>query len=113
MPHITLEYSDNLSKLDVSELLKALHDGLAGHGIDKSRIKTRAHALRHYIVGDKGTNGQMAHITVLLLEGREVSVKKAYGDALYELAKDQIHTTHPTCAVTLEIRDMNKDTYYM
>lgn len=113
MPHITLEYSGNLSGLDVPALLTALHDGLAGLGIDKGRIKTRAVALEHYVVGNKGAEGQMAHITLLLLAGRTVETRKTYGDTLYTLAKDHIHAIHPHCAVTLEIHEMDRDTYYM
>ncbi len=52
-------------------------------------------------------------MTLLLLEGRDVATKKQYGDALHKIAKDHVESELPNAAVTLEIRDMNKDTYYL
>lgn len=111
MPHIIVEYSQNLeSQIDVPNLLHDLHQSLAAEGIDKARIKTRGIALNHAVVGDDGADGDMMHATLLLLEGRDVQTKKQYGDALYA-AMNKCATNG--CAVTLEIRDMVKDSYYM
>ncbi len=111
MPHIIIEYSKNLeSQADVSALVHGLHDVLAAQGIDKARIKSRAVAVNHAVVGDKGADGVMAHTTLLLLEGRDVATKKQYGDALYKVMQD---SAPEGCSLTLEIRDMIKDTYYM
>ena len=110
MPHIILEYSNTVADVDIPALVNTLHDALAAQGIDKARIKTRAIKIDDFAVGDQGVQGQMLHATLLLLEGRDLATKKSYGDPLYEA----MNAAAPTdCAVTLEIRDMNKDTYYM
>lgn len=111
MPHIIVEYSQNLeSQTDIPNLLHDLHQSLAAEGIDKARIKTRGIALNHAVVGDEDADDDMMHATLLLLEGRDVPTKKQYGDALYAV----MNKSAPNgCAVTLEIRDMSKDTYYM
>lgn len=109
MPHIIVEYSNAL-EAEMPTLLPRLHDGLAAQGIDKARIKTRGIAVSHPVVGDQGGDGQMMHATLLLLEGRDIPTKKQYGEALKaELDK----FAPPGCAVTLEVRDMVADTYYM
>src|SRR5262245_28273489 len=113
MPHIIVEYSDNLTGLNLAGLLDGLHEGLAGAGVDKARIKTRAVKLTDYVVADKGSTGEMVHVTLLILEGRDLATKKKLGDPLYEVAKKFAHTKYPDCKVTLEIREMSKDTYYM
>lgn len=111
MPHIIVEYSQNLeSQIDVPNLLHELHQALAAEGIDKERIKTRGIALNHAVVGDEGTDDDMMHTTLLLLEGRDIPTKKKYGDALYAVMNKCAPNGY---AVTLEIRDMSKDTYYM
>ena len=80
MPHIVLEYSKNLSeKVDVSELLTEIHGSLVSEGIDKARLKTRAIAVEHSVVGDANVDqGYMAHIELRLLEGRSKKVKNQY-----------------------------------
>ncbi|MGH1404047.1 MAG: 5-carboxymethyl-2-hydroxymuconate Delta-isomerase [Alphaproteobacteria bacterium] len=111
MPHIIVEYSKSLEpQTDVLALVNDLHEGLAAQGIDKARIKSRAIAVDHVVVGDKGADGVMAHATLLLLEGRDIATKKQYGDVLYEVMKA---AAPQGCSVTLEVRDMVKDTYYM
>ncbi|MGH1375262.1 MAG: 5-carboxymethyl-2-hydroxymuconate Delta-isomerase [Alphaproteobacteria bacterium] len=114
MPHITVEYSKNIGDIIVmSKLVEDLHESLAAQGIDKARIKTRAYACDYVVVGDQASHGHMIHATLLLLEGRDVATKKQYGDALHKTMKGYVDGVVRNCAVTLEIRDMAKDTYYM
>ena len=111
MPHIIVEYSKNLEEqIDIPNMLSGIHGALAGEGIDQSRIKTRGHAIDHAVVGDQGANGSMAHTTLLLLEGRDIPTKKQYGDAIHAVLSK---TVPQDCSITLEIRDMVKDTYYL
>ena len=76
MPHIIVEYSRELDDhIEMSDLLKTMHEALAAEGINKARIKTRGIALKHVIVGDQGAAGEMLHATLLLLEGRDIAKK--------------------------------------
>jgi 5-carboxymethyl-2-hydroxymuconate isomerase len=109
MPHIIVEYSLALDE-KIPTLLNDLHESLAASGIDKVRIKTRGIAINHSVVGLTGTDGLMMHATLLILEGRGVELKKQYADPLYDLLKK---AAPDNCAVTLEVRDMGKDTYYL
>jgi 5-carboxymethyl-2-hydroxymuconate isomerase len=111
MPHITLEYSSSLKdSRDIPAVLSSLHETLSDQGIDIARIKTRGIALDDAVVGDQGSVGQMMHATLLLLAGRDIPTKKQYGDALHNVMKD---AAPEGCAVTLEIRDMDPDSYYL
>lgn len=111
MPHIIIEHSKNLhDRVDFPSLLKNLHETLAAQGIDQSRIKTRNICLEHSIVGDHGADGMMIHTTLLLLEGRDIPTKTSYGQALYDVMKA---AAPERCAVTLEVRDMIKETYFL
>lgn len=114
MPHIIVEYSRNLGEIiEVSDLILKLHSTLADEGIDKERIKTRALACDYVAVGNHDLHGHMLHATLLLLEGRDLPTKKQYGDALHRAMSEVVDNTVKHCAVTLEIRDMDKDTYYL
>lgn len=111
MPHIIVEYSAVLeTEIDVPALLTDLHEALAAQGIDIARIKTRGLKIDHAVIGDDGADGKMLHATLLLLEGRDLPTKKQYGDPIYAAMTE---AAPDGCAVTFEIRDMNKDTYYM
>lgn len=107
MPHIIVEYSAVLDSM-IPELLHTLHETLTAQGIDKARIKTRGVKIEQALVGEGGKT--MLHTTVLLLEGRDIATRKQYGEALYAALKN---AAPETCAATLEMRDMTKDTYFM
>ena len=109
MPHIIVEYTSKLES-QIPALLLDLHDALAAEGIEKARIKTRGLAIDHAVVGDQGADGRMLHATLLLLAGRDLVTKRAYGDALHGVMKE---AAPEGCAVTLEIRDMDADSYYL
>lgn len=109
MPHIIVEYSRSLEP-HIPGLLHTLHDTLAAQGVDKVRIKTRGIPLDHAVVGEKGVNGAMLHATLQILEGRDLPTKKKLADPLHAAMKNAI--TNIECSVTLEVRDMAKDTYY-
>lgn len=115
MPHIIAEFSENMvSDLDMPALLTDLHETLAGQGIDKARIKTRAIILKDSVVGQNSPNeGRMAHLTLQLLEGRDIPTRQTYGKALYDVLCLYVRAAHPECSVTLEVREMVKDTYIL
>lgn len=114
MPHIIAEYSNDVADhINMPRLLKSLHKALANEGIDETRIKTRGISLPCAVVGTTESNGHMLHLTLLLLEGRDTATKQQYGSALHALAKEAAKEALPNCAVTLEVRDMQKETYFM
>lgn len=115
MPHIIVEYSSNIEdRVNIPEILTNMHASLASSGIDQARIKTRGVSIPHSVVGNNAYNaGQMLHITLLLLEGREVELKKQYSTPLYDIAKNAVESDFPDCAISLEVRDMLAATYIL
>lgn len=115
MPHIIVEYSQNIEgRVSIPDMLTQMHDALSGQGVDKGRIKTRGTALNHSIVGNAAANeGQMVHITLLLLEGRDTGTKKQYSEPLHGIACKIAQGAFPDCTVTLEVRDMSAATYIL
>jgi 5-carboxymethyl-2-hydroxymuconate isomerase len=113
MPHIVLEYSKNLGEIvEIADMCAAMHNALADAGIDKSRIKTRAISCNYVFVGDVGSHGHMLHARLMLLEGRDDATKKKYGEAIFNAMKKSVEGRVQHCAVTLEVRDMKKETYF-
>ena len=113
MPHIIIETSKNVSLgINSSALVEAAHKALGKELGDVARIKTRLMVAEQSSVGDEGANGTMMHITLLLLEGRDVATKNQYSAAILEAIKPHIQSI-PKCYITCEVRDMDKDTYVM
>lgn len=112
MPHIIVEYSQNLTpQIDIPAFLSELHATLGEQGdIEQARIKTRAIPLHDVVVGKNAADGRMIHITLLLLEGRDGPIKQRYGRGLHTIAKN---IAPDDCAVTLEIRDMMRESYIL
>jgi 5-carboxymethyl-2-hydroxymuconate isomerase len=115
MPHIIVEYSSNIEdQVNIPEMLESMHTSLADGGIDKAKIKTRGVSIPHSMVGNNAHNmGYMIHITLLLLEGREIELKKQYSTPLYDIAISAVKQHFPDCSFSLEVRDMFAATYIL
>lgn len=114
MPHLIVEYSDNLDgALDLSALLHEMHEALDGqYNISKDRIKTRAIRLSDYIVGAHGREGAMIHITLRLMQGRSVEAQKTLSLQLQGIARAHVKADlFPHCAITVEVIELVTATY--
>lgn len=108
MPHIVVEYSENLKDLKVVPLLNALHSNLAAEeSVQLDRIKTRAVKLTDFVVADKGIYGSMLHITLKLMP-RPDDVAKRMATNLQTIAKSFVPAE---CKVTAEVVELNPNTY--
>ncbi len=114
MPHIIVECSANIADdIAIDDLLQILHYKVAAHNVEIFKIKARAVFLDHYIVADGAPENSMVHVTLLLLEGRGKDFAKVVGDGLYADLKAHIAAKNiEYCAMTLEIREMDAETYH-
>jgi 5-carboxymethyl-2-hydroxymuconate isomerase len=77
MPHITLEYTDNL-EFEVPSLLAGLHEALVSTGaIAMKGIKSRAVRHTEYRIADGYAGYAFVHVGLLLREGRPPEVQQA------------------------------------
>lgn len=113
MPHIIVEHSAGMgTQVDMPQVLKGLVEVLAGCGVDLTRIKARSYEMGHHVVADRGAVPQV-HVTLLLLDGRDVATRKSYGDALHAFVTSDIVEKVDGCVMTLEVREMDRETYYL
>ena len=113
MPHIIIEYSGNLTGLNVTNLIHDCHHALNGrHNVTTDRVKTRAMKLDDFLVGVHGEKGQMMHITLRLMAGRTVEGRQELAKILYDTAKAHMPADkYPNAALTVEIVELDKETY--
>ncbi|QBF25672.1 5-carboxymethyl-2-hydroxymuconate Delta-isomerase [Pseudomonas tructae] len=113
MPHLHVEYSDNLKNLDVDRLLLRLNHALAGSGqFEELDIKSRAVALASFRVGVASVARAFAHIKLALLGGRSAEIKRQLSASLLEVLKEAVPST-PGLDIQLcvEVIDIDRDSY--
>ena len=76
MPHLTLEYTDNLD-FEVQPLLARLHEQVVATGaINLKGIKSRAVRHTEYRMADGDPQYAFVHVGLLIREGRPLEIQK-------------------------------------
>jgi 5-carboxymethyl-2-hydroxymuconate isomerase len=76
MPHLTLEYTDNV-EFDVQPLLARLHDALVATGaVNMKGLKSRAIRHTEYRLADGYEGYAFVHLNILLKEGRPIETQQ-------------------------------------
>ena len=76
MPHLTLEYTDNLA-FEVQPLLARLHDELVATGaVNLKGIKSRAIRHAEYRIADGDAGYAFVHVNLLIREGRPLETQR-------------------------------------
>jgi 5-carboxymethyl-2-hydroxymuconate isomerase len=117
MPHLTLEYTDNL-QFDVQPLLARLHAELVATGaVNLKGIKSRA--IRHsaYRIADGNEEYAFVHVNLLIREGRPFEVQKDAAQRVMEVLKetfgDRFEKGHLSLSVDIkEMRDGIAQTFH-
>ena len=88
MPHLTLEYSDNI-EVDVQPLLARLHEEVVATGaINLKGIKSRAIKHTRYRVADGDPDYAFVHIGLLIREGRPIEIQKEATQRVMKVLKE-------------------------
>ena len=90
MPHIHLEYSDNIDTLEVKPILLALNQALLdGQFVQSGNdIKSRAIRQSDFVIGVDGDAQAYLHAKVSLLSGRDEATKCAISSQLLDITID-------------------------
>jgi 5-carboxymethyl-2-hydroxymuconate isomerase len=116
MPHLVLEYSDNLTAhITIETLLSALHKHFVSYDtILPEETRTRALSYHHYEVGEKAKKAAFMHLSILLFKGRPQALRTQIGEGVLALLKqrlDRVPAQLP-CDISIEIREMEKSDYF-
>ena len=88
MPHLTLEYSDNID-VDVQPLLARLHEEVVATGaINLKGIKSRAIKHTQYRIADGDPDYAFVHVGLLIREGRPIEVQKEATQRIMKVLKE-------------------------
>jgi 5-carboxymethyl-2-hydroxymuconate isomerase len=103
MPHLTLEYSDNID-VDVQPLLARLHEELVATGaINLKGIKSRAIKHTQYRIADGDPDYAFVHVGLLIREGRPIEVQKEATRRVMEVLMETFGNLFETRRLSLSV----------
>jgi 5-carboxymethyl-2-hydroxymuconate isomerase len=108
MPHIVVEYSDNIEKdIEGSRITEKLHAAVVNSGFfSPEAVKARAVGYSNYVLPEGAED--FVHITTSILTGRTEEQRKALNDAIFSTAKEAMPEVQK---LSSNIHEMDKDIY--
>lgn len=108
MPHLVLEYSDNI-EVDVQPLLARLHEEVVATGaINLKGIKSRAIKHTQYRIADGDPDYAFVHVGLLIREGRPIEVQKDATQRVMNVLKETFghHFEKRKLSLTVDLKEM-------
>ena len=114
MPHLTIDYSANLTDFPGAQILKDLNASLCASPEikDEADLKSRLNRLEHFEIGTEPANRGFVHAQLRLLSGRTPETKKDLAERIAVVLRK--HTPHPQgmlVQLSVEIVDMDRASY--
>ncbi len=109
MPHIVVEYSENLAtEIKQTQLLKQLHAKVSDFGLFSPEfVKARGIVFTDYVLPEAVQ--AFVHITCSILDGRPPEKRLELSQQLFELAAQLMPAD---AKVSVNIHEMDKATYH-
>jgi 5-carboxymethyl-2-hydroxymuconate isomerase len=103
MPHLTLEYTDNI-EFEIQPLLASLHSELAATGaINLKGLKSRAVRHSDYRIADGNPEYAFVHVNLLIREGRPVDVQKDAAQRVMNVLKETFGHRYESSYLSLSV----------
>jgi 5-carboxymethyl-2-hydroxymuconate isomerase len=103
MPHLTLEYTDNL-EFEIQPLLERLHSELAATGaINLKGLKSRAVRHTDYRIADGNSEYAFVHVNLLIREGRLNEVQKDAAQRVMNVLKETFGHRYENSYLSLSV----------
>lgn len=113
MPHLTIEYTDNLPQFDVSGTLLALNKALVASGhFEELDIKSRAIRIDTFLVGTSPDDRAFLHAKLAILSGRSTQVKHELSESLLSVLKETQEWPAKThVQLCVEVQEIEREAY--
>ena len=111
MPHLTLEYSDNLD-FDVQPLLAQLHAELVATGaINLKGLKSRAVRHDQYRIADGNPDYAFVHVYLLIREGRPLEIQQEAARRVMDVLKQTFgyRFENSYLSLSVDIKEMREE----
>ena len=115
MPHLFIEYTDNLTGLDERALMRELNAVVCGHPsvADEADVKARIARLSSFYVGTQPEQRGFVHVQLRWLAGRSEAAKKEVSDGLAAVLRRVVPKPEGLMVqLSAEVADMDKPSYF-
>jgi len=113
MPHISIEYSANIdTDVDLSDFCECLRRTATDiDAFPVPGVRVRALRAEHYAIADGQAQHGFIDISVRLRGGRDLTVRKAATDRLFQAAKEYLAPVmeRRSIALSLEMRNIDPE----
>lgn len=115
MPHLVLEYSDNVKEKSFKPLFQQLHQivvKVCSASLDS--CKSRAVPRENFYIGDGDPKNAFVHLDICLAEGRSIEVRKEVGRQILKILGKHFSQSlkELNLQITVESREFRKDLYF-
>lgn len=116
MPHLTLEYSSNVTQeVDFQALFLELHQMVAEHGETLvANCKSRAYRSDDYLVAGGEPGAAFVHLAIRFFAGKPLEARQRLGRESLELLEAYYGPSLAALAlqITVEIGYIDRETYF-
>lgn len=108
MPHLTLEYTDNI-EIDPQTLFARLHDALVATGaVNMKGLKSRAIRHTEYRIADGYEGYAFVHLNILLKEGRPFETQQEVAKRAMAVLEETFghHFEQGYLSLSVDIKEM-------
>jgi len=106
MPHMTVEYTENIaSEINTNDLLTKMNKSLISHEglFTPQGIRSRAIQLTDYLVGHGDNNNAFVHTTLKIAPGRTEEAKRKVFDDLFATIEEYFNEVSADKQVTISL----------
>ncbi|MGE8226722.1 MAG: 5-carboxymethyl-2-hydroxymuconate Delta-isomerase [Stenotrophomonas sp.] len=112
MPHLTIEYSNNLATAVTPAVLRTLNLALLGTGqFEEADIKSRALGFDCVAIGTTDSPRGFVAARLAILSGRSSEIKRELADTLLAALESAIAAGGMELQISAEIVDIDRDSY--
>jgi 5-carboxymethyl-2-hydroxymuconate isomerase len=111
VPHLIVEYSDNLdSVVDIDKLLRALHNAALATGTAPAdALRTRAEPRSRYLIADQHPDNGFVAIVARLGPGRSSEEKHAFLNALLASVEQSLGVAIDNVMISVEYQEIDAE----
>jgi len=117
MPHIIIEHSKNIFEknlLKVGQEIQKIMADISEGNFDPDQVKIRCIQYQNYIVGLEKSDENFIHISIKILSGRSLEIRKKLSLQTFEIVKsfyENLNSPQKRCDISVDIIEMERDVY--
>jgi 5-carboxymethyl-2-hydroxymuconate isomerase len=117
MPHIIIEHSKNIFEqetLKIGREIQKIMSSISEGNFDPDQCKIRAIAYQNYIVGLEKNDENFIHISIKILSGREVAIRKKLALQTLEYTKNfykNLNLPKKRCDISVDVIEVDREVY--